>query len=66
MAKRFNAAGLCVPDKHDMVDLGERLAAVRKMIEEGDYFTINRAGTARRRCCMHWQKNWRASMLLCG
>lgn len=26
-----------------MADLGERLAAVRKMVEEGDYFTINRA-----------------------
>lgn len=43
MAKRFNITGLCVPQKHYMADLSSRVAAVRRMIEEGSYFVINRA-----------------------
>lgn len=43
MAKKFNVTGLCVPDKHYMVDLTERIRQIRKMVDAGDYFTINRA-----------------------
>lgn len=43
MKRKFNVTGLCVPGKHYMVDLGERLAVIRGMVEEGAYFTINRA-----------------------
>lgn len=43
MAKRFHITGLCVPQKHYMADLSSRVAAVRRMIEEGSYFVINRA-----------------------
>lgn len=43
MAKKFNVTGLCVPEKHYMVDLTERIRQIRKMVDEGDYFTINRA-----------------------
>ncbi|MCD7957468.1 MAG: AAA-like domain-containing protein [Lachnospiraceae bacterium] len=43
MAKIFNVTGACRPDKHYMVDLKSRLAAIREMVDEGDYFTINRA-----------------------
>lgn len=41
--KRFNTTAVCIPSKHYMVDLTERVAAVRAMVEEGDYFCINRA-----------------------
>ncbi|MCI8894064.1 MAG: 9-O-acetyl-N-acetylneuraminate esterase [Lachnospiraceae bacterium] len=43
MKKKFNITGLCVPHKHYMVDLSERLVKIREMVAEGDYFTINRA-----------------------
>ncbi len=43
MAKKFNINGVCSPDGHYMVALGSRLAEIKKMIDAGDYFTINRA-----------------------
>ncbi|MCL2164517.1 MAG: AAA-like domain-containing protein [Oscillospiraceae bacterium] len=41
--RRFNVTGLCVPDKHYMVDISDKLAKIMEMIDNGDYFTINRA-----------------------
>lgn len=42
--KRFNLTGVCVPDKHYMVDLSEKAEIIiRDYIEQGAYFTINRA-----------------------
>ena len=43
MAKKFNVNGICRPDLHYMVDLSSRLAAIKEMVEEGAYFTINKA-----------------------
>ena len=40
--KRFNTTGTCFPNKHYMVDLTERVAAIRAMVDNGDYFCINR------------------------
>ncbi len=42
--RRFNLTGVCVPDKHYMVDLSEKIdIIIRDYIEQGAYFTINRA-----------------------
>lgn len=41
--KRFNTTGPCIPTKHYMVDLTERLEEIRGLVAEGAYFTINRA-----------------------
>lgn len=42
--KRFNVTGVCLPDKHYMVDLTEKAdGIVRDYIEPGAYFTIDRA-----------------------
>ena len=41
--KKFNTTGLCIPGKHYMVDITERLVKIRAMVDEGDYFCINRA-----------------------
>lgn len=42
--KRFNLTGVCVPDKHYMIDLSEKIdIIIRDYIEQGAYFTINRA-----------------------
>lgn len=39
----FNTIGICDPAEHYMVDLSQRLSEVRKLVDEGKYFTINRA-----------------------
>lgn len=41
--KKFNTTAVCVPSKHYMVDLSERVAEIKKMVDDGEYFTINRA-----------------------
>ncbi len=44
MIKRFNVTGVCVPEKHYMVDLSDKTdRIVSDYVEQGAYFTINRA-----------------------
>jgi len=43
MARRFNATGSCDPQLHYMVDITGRLEKIKALIDNGDYFTINRA-----------------------
>jgi hypothetical protein len=42
MKKQFNITGVCVPEKHYMVDISDKTAKIFDMIERGDYFVINR------------------------
>jgi len=39
----FNVTGLCIPGKHYMVDISEKIRQIVVMVEKGQYFTINRA-----------------------
>lgn len=42
--KRFNLTGVCIPEKHYMVDLSEKAdEIIKNYIVPGFYFTINRA-----------------------
>ncbi|MCD8020548.1 MAG: ATP-binding protein [Clostridiales bacterium] len=43
MAKIFNVNGACRPEVHYMVDLTSRLESIKKMVDAGDYFVMNRA-----------------------
>ncbi len=43
MAKTFNTVGACEPSRHYMVDLHGRLMEIKKLVDNGDYFAINRA-----------------------
>ena len=43
MGKTFNINGDCKPGLHYMVDLHGRLDIIRSMVDQGQYFTINRA-----------------------
>ncbi|MDD3185470.1 MAG: hypothetical protein PHT76_09260 [Anaerostipes sp.] len=44
MTKKFHVTGLCVPEKNYMVDMTSRVEEiVHNYVEEGKYFTINRA-----------------------
>lgn len=42
MAKRFNITGTCYADEHYMADVSAKWEAVYRMVESGEYFTINR------------------------
>ena len=39
--KRFNTTAVCIPSKHYMVDLSERVSEIEKLVVEGKYLTIN-------------------------
>ena len=41
--KVFNTTAVCIPSKHYMVDLSEKVEYIRNLIDKGEYFTINRA-----------------------
>ena len=41
--RRFNVTGNCVPSEDYMVDISDKINKIRKLIDNRDYFTINRA-----------------------
>lgn len=41
--KRFNITGSCNPNRHYMVDIQERLEQIKVLVDDGEYFVINRA-----------------------
>ena len=43
MAKTFNVTADCKPNLHYMVKLDTRLKAIKELVDNGAYFTINRA-----------------------
>lgn len=43
MGRKFNVTADCKRNLHYMVDLGSRLAQIKEYVDEGKYFTINRA-----------------------
>lgn len=43
MKKKFNVTGLCMPEKHYMADISERLEKMKEYVDEGNYFAVNRA-----------------------
>lgn len=40
--KEFNVTGLCIPEKHYMVDISKKIIKIIEMVDKGAYFTINR------------------------
>ena len=40
--KRFNTTGLCNPKKHYMVNISEKIEKIKVLIEQEEYFVINR------------------------
>ena len=41
--KEFNTTAVCIPTKHYMVDVSDKIAEIRKLVDGDRYFTINRA-----------------------
>ena len=42
MEKYFNTTGLCVESKHYMVNIDNKIKSIKKIIDRGNYFVINR------------------------
>ncbi len=42
MKKKFNITGLCFPSQHYMADVSKKLARTIRLVEDGEYFIINR------------------------
>ncbi|MDZ7876664.1 MAG: AAA-like domain-containing protein [Saprospiraceae bacterium] len=42
MKKKFNTTGKCIPSRHYMADVSKKLARTLDMVEQGEYFIINR------------------------
>jgi Predicted AAA-ATPase. len=42
MAKKFNVTGTCIPNKHYMVDISNKINKIIKLIEDEEYLVINR------------------------
>ncbi len=41
--KEFNTVAVCLPQKHYMVDISDKVREIKKLVDAGKYFTINRA-----------------------
>ncbi len=42
MQKYFNVESYCVPEEHYMVNMDSRLKEIKRMVDAGKYFIINR------------------------
>lgn len=43
MRKRFNTTGSCYPEEHYMVNIQGRIEEIKILVDQGEYFVINRA-----------------------
>ena len=43
MPKVFNTTAVCIPEEHYMVNIEQRLQEIKALVDDGKYFTINRA-----------------------
>ena len=43
MPKYFNISAVCKPECHYMVDISDKVMKIKAMVDQGQYFTINRA-----------------------
>ena len=41
--KKFNVTGQCIPEYHYMVNLDTRVKEIKSLVDEQNYFVINRA-----------------------
>ena len=54
--KRFNTTGTCFADKHYMVNIDARIQQIKKMVDRGDYFCINRGRQYGKTTTLHFLK----------
>ena len=56
--RHFNVTGLCTPDQDYMVDITSKLSGIKKMIDAGEYFTMNRARQYGKTTTLHALKQY--------
>ncbi|MCR5620376.1 MAG: AAA-like domain-containing protein [Treponema sp.] len=54
--RRFNTTGTCFADRHYMVNIDERVQQIKKMVDLGDYFCINRGRQYGKTTTLHYLK----------
>lgn len=59
--KTFQTTGACAPDKNYMVDLTSRLQSIKTMVDQGLYFTINRARQYGKTTTLHALRSYLSS-----
>lgn len=42
MKKKFNVTGTCIPEMHYMVDTSDKINRIMNLVENEEYFIINR------------------------
>ena len=40
--RKFNVTGTCVPSMHYMADTSEKITQIMQLVDDGEYFSINR------------------------
>ena len=59
MPKRFCITGTCIPEKNYMVDISDRIdRIIQDYIENGKYFTINRARQYGKTTTLYLLERW--------
>lgn len=58
MTKEFNITGLCIPERHFMVDITHRLQKIQTMIDKGQYFVMNRPRQYGKTTTLYLLENW--------
>ena len=55
MGKVFNTTAVCIPEKHYMVDITERLNQIKALVDEGKYYlrSTEPDSMERRQRCWH-------------
>ena len=56
--RHFNVTGLCTPEQDYMVDITSKLSGIKKMIDAGEYFTMNRARQYGKTTTLHALKQY--------
>ncbi|MBR4267836.1 MAG: AAA-like domain-containing protein [Bacteroidales bacterium] len=57
MARQFNTAVTCDPKRHYMVDISNKMKVLERLINNGNYFTINRARQFGKSTSLKWIYN---------
>ena len=63
--KRFNVTGLCTPEEDYMVDIINKIAQIKRLVDQRCYFTINRARQYGKTTTLNMLKRTLASEYMC-
>ena len=63
--RKFNITAVCVPDKDYMVDISRKIDKIKALVDEGCYFTINRARQYGKTTTLNRLKTTLANEYLC-